>query len=83
MADSHGNYEVFRDCLSATVLAKSTKSPTKLPKKRASRGQECPTAAQSRPKMGDSSTASAETDDPVELAEFIEVPPQLVNGAER
>jgi len=69
MEDGNSNYEIFRDCVSATVLSKSSRGPTKKQKKRVPRGQEVPTKSEIELQ---SDVADAE-DDPAELAEFIEV----------
>ena len=72
MEDGNGNYEIFRDCVSATVLSKSSRGPTKKPKKRVPRGQGAPPGSTTSEIEVQSDVAGAE-DDPAELAEFIEV----------
>jgi hypothetical protein len=58
--------------VSATVLSKSSRGPTKKPKKRMPKGQGArPDSAKSEIEV-QSDVAGAE-DDPAELAEFIEV----------
>jgi hypothetical protein len=82
MDGSNENHEVFRDCVSAAVLAKSIRRPTKQPKKRTARGLGGPSAALRRSNEEAGSTASAEDDNPAELAEFIEVASNTTNDAE-
>ena len=82
MEDSNDNYEVFRDCMSATVLAKSVRRPGNEPKKRLSRGQGSRTAGLRRSKMEEPSDTTAGGDDPAELAEFIEVLSNRLNGVD-
>jgi hypothetical protein len=72
MEDGNSNYEIFRDCVSATVLSKSSRGPTKKQKKRVPRGQEVPPDSTKSEIELQSDVADAE-DDPAELAEFIEV----------
>jgi hypothetical protein len=72
MEDGNSNYEIFRDCVSATVLSKSSRGPTKKPKKRVPRGQGAPPDSTKSEIEVQSDVAGAE-DDPAELAEFIEV----------
>lgn len=73
MDGRNNNYEVFIDCVSATVLAKSATKPTKQPKKRVARDARDPATSPRRLKEDALSPASAKDDDPAELAEFIEV----------
>jgi hypothetical protein len=75
MEDGNSNYEIFRDCVSATVLSKSSRGPTKKPKKRVPRGQGAPPDSTKSEIEVQSGVAGAE-DDPSELAEFIEVCPK-------
>ena len=72
MEDGNGNYEIFRDCVSATVLSKSSRKPTKKSKKRVPRGQGAPSDPTKSEIEVQLDVAGAE-DDPAELAEFIEV----------
>ena len=83
MDDSNNNYEVFRDCVSATVLAKSATKPSKLPKKRVTKG--ATEAATSPQGAGEEalSSASARDDDAAELAEFIEVASTAMSSSDR
>jgi hypothetical protein len=80
MEGNNDNYEIFRDCVSATVLANSTR-PTKQPKKRVAGGLGG-SAALSRSRDEAPSNFSAGEDDPAELAEFIEVASNAANAAE-
>ena len=72
MEDGNSNYEIFRDCVSATVLSKSSRETTKKPKKRAPRGQGARPDS-TGPEIKVQSDVVGAEDDPVELAEFIEV----------
>jgi hypothetical protein len=72
MEDGNGNYEIFRDCMSATVLSKFSRRPTKKPKKRVPRGQGVLSDLTKSEVEVQLDVAGAE-DDPAELAEFIEV----------
>jgi hypothetical protein len=82
MDGSNNNYDVFRDCVSATVLAKSAIKPSKQPKKRVARSARDPAASPGRSKEDAVSTASAKEDDPAELAEFIEVVSDAMSSTE-
>ena len=79
MEEKSGNYEVFRDCVSATVLANSTKRDVKQSKKRTSRGLPGPAIVL---EMESSPSPVAEENDPAELAEFIEVVSEILNSME-
>jgi hypothetical protein len=83
MDDSHNNYEVFRDCVSATVLAKSATKPSKLPKKRAARDARERAASLPWPREEALPSASAKDGDAAELAEFIEVVSTAMSSSHR
>jgi hypothetical protein len=82
MEDSNDNYEIFKDCVSATVLSNSTRRPTTQAKKRVARGLGGSPATMSRSSDNTPSDISAGGDDAVELAEFIEVASTSTSGAE-
>lgn len=61
--------------MSATVLSKSSRGPTKKPKKCVSRGPGAPPDS-TKSEIEVQSDAVGAEDDPAELAEFIEVSPR-------
>jgi hypothetical protein len=85
MDDSNNNYEVFRDCVSATVLAKSATKPSKPPKKRVARVAREPATSPQWLKVREEalSSASPKDDDAAELAEFIEVVSTAMSSSHR
>lgn len=73
--DNNGNYEVFRDCMSAAIIDKSSRNTPRQPKKRLSKGRKGSTATLITSNAKGDGAASIVTgnDDPADLADFIEV----------
>jgi hypothetical protein len=70
-ADSGINYEIFRECLSGVLVQKPKSKPTKLAKKKAQRAKRDAKRPDNREITPES--VVAESTDPEELAEFIDV----------
>lgn len=73
--DINHNYEVFRDCLSAAIIDKlSVRAPKQQktrPSKRRKQSQNLSTSTPAR----DSQDSNSSSNDPADLAEFVEVFP--------
>ncbi len=78
---NNGNYEVFRDCVSAAIIEKSSRHKPRHAKKRVSKARKGSTAALKKSAGENQETMAAEngSSDPAELADFIEVSiPQII-----